>query len=362
MELANEAYKWDPKTLTRSSNKIVMWQCKFGHLWRASVGSRSAGSGCPVCIGKKVLVGFNDLATKFPEIALEAHGWDPQTVTEGSSSKKQDWKCSNGHLYKSNVANRTRGQGCPYCAFQKVWPGFNDLATTHPHLVKWADNWDPTQLIAGTDKKLAWRCELNHQWSRSGSAMVGAKGCPFCLGQRVLAGFNDLATKFPEVAEEASGWNPTEVMPGSDKKLKWKCKEGHFYRSSVYHRTGKDKTGCPTCAQTGFDPNAKGYLYFLVHQDWEMFQIGITNVPDDRLNRHKRNGWKVLELRGPMDGHLTQQWETAILRMLKAKGADLSNARIAGRFDGYSEAWSKTSFEVKSIKELMDLTEEFEDN
>jgi hypothetical protein len=92
-----------------------------------------------------------------------------------------------------------------------------------------------------------------------------------------------------------------------------------------------------------------------------MFQIGITNFPDDRLGRHIKLGWEVLELRGPMDGHLTQQWETAILRMLKAKGADLSNSKIAGKFDGYSKAWGKSTFEVKSIKELMRLTEEFEE-
>ena len=91
-----------------------------------------------------------------------------------------------------------------------------------------------------------------------------------------------------------------------------------------------------------------------------MLQIGITNVPESRLGSHRKLGWEVLELRGPMDGHLTQQWETAILRMLKAKGADLSNDKIAGKFDGYSEAWSKSTFEVKSIKELMRLTEEFE--
>jgi hypothetical protein len=28
---------------------------------------------------------------------------------------------------------------------------------------------------------------------------------------------------------------------------------------------------------------------------------------------------------------------------------------------GYSEAWSKSTFEVKSIKELMRLTEKYED-
>jgi hypothetical protein len=103
-----------------------------------------------------------------------------------------------------------------------------------------------------------------------------------------------------------------------------------------------------------------GFLYFIQHDQWEMIQIGITNFPTDRLKKHRGIGWELIELRGPMDGHLTQQWETAILRMLKAKGADLSNSKIAGKFDGYSEAWSKSAFEVRSIKELMRLTEEFE--
>jgi hypothetical protein len=47
--------------------------------------------------------------------------------------------------------------------------------------------------------------------------------------------------------------------------------------------------------------------------------------------------------------------------MLKANGADLSNVKIAGKYNGYSEAWSKATFQAKSIKELMRLTEEFEE-
>ena len=126
-------------------------------------------------------------------------------------------------------------------------------------------------------------------------------------------------------------------------------------------RTGRG-SGCQTCSIGGFNPNEDGYLYFLSHSDWEMYQIGITNSPDKRLGDHKRLGWEVLELRGPMDGYLTQQWETAILRMLKGRGADLFNSEVAGKFDGYSEAWSKATFESKSIQELMQLTEEFEGN
>jgi hypothetical protein len=172
-----------------------------------------------------------------------------------------------------------------------------------------------------------------------------------------LVGFNDLLTINPDLAAEALGWDPSQVSIGSAMKKKWICKEGHTWIAAVVDRK---ITGCPTCAKTGFNPNADGFLYFISHIDWEMFQIGITNDPDSRLSRHRKLGWELLELRGPMDGSLTKQWETAILRMLKAKGADLSNDKIAGKFDGYSEAWSKSTFEVKSIKELMRLTEEFE--
>lgn len=93
-----------------------------------------------------------------------------------------------------------------------------------------------------------------------------------------------------------------------------------------------------------------------------MFQIGITNNPEKRIASHRKLGWEVIEIRGPMDGLLTQNWETSILRFLKSNGADLANANIAGKFDGYSEAWSIEKFSTGSIHELMQLTEKWESN
>ena len=183
-------------------------------------------------------------------------------------------------------------------------------------------------------------------------------GCAVCAGKQIEVALNHLQTTHPLIAIEAVQWDPTTVTSGSNQKKSWKCSEGHEWKARVAERTSGH--GCPSCAQNGFDPNKDGWLYFLYHPDWEMLQIGITNVPDDRLATHKRLGWEVLELRGPMDGHLTQKWETAILRMLRAKGAGLSNAEIAGKFDGYSEAWSQSTFEVKTIQELMRLTEDWE--
>jgi len=361
-ELAKQADGWDPSTVTKSSNKVFSWVCAKGHKWRTSVGNRHRGTECPVCIGKRVLPGFNDLATQYPDIAKQAFGWDPTTVTSGSTSGgAREWLCALGHTWKANVAKRSAGSNCPYCEGQKAWPGFNDLATTHPEIAREAFEWDPTTLMAGSDKVVAWECQLGHVWKGRVAGRKKEGKCPICSGQKVLIGFNDLATTHPTVAAEAFEWDPTTLTAGSGLKRKFKCSMGHIWETAVGHRTSTNETGCPSCSQTGFSPNMEGYLYFLSHPDWEMFQLGITNVPDDRLNRHRRLGWEVLELRGPMDGHLTQQWETAILRMLKAKGADLSNEKIAGKFDGYSEAWGKSTFEVKSIKELMRLTEEFEE-
>ena len=217
-----------------------------------------------------------------------------------------------------------------------------------------------SQKIA-SKKSVKWICSKGHKSKASISVRKSGSGCRICTNQQVLFGYNDLQTKFASIASEAFGWDPKKVIAGSNQHKIWKCSEGHKWKATIASRTGL-QAGCPTCAPGGgFDPNDSGYLYFLIHKHWEMYQIGITNVPDRRLHQHKNLGWEVIELRGPMDGHLTQQWETAILRMLKSKGADLSNSKIAGKFDGYSEAWSKSTFSVKSIKELMRLTEEFEE-
>ena len=364
-EIAKEAYGWNPENeFAGGSSKKLPWRCPEQHVWISTISNRTGRNrGCPICINRQLLTGFNDLATTHPNLASQANGWDPKTKIAGSN-KKFSWICPSGHTWDSVLASRAHSDaGCPFCAGVKVWPGFNDLETTHPGIAKDASDWDPTKVSFGSSKQFFWKCELGHLYkARINHRASGASNCHFCSGLRVLKGFNDLETVNPKLASEAYLWDPTSITVGSSTRRKWQCAQGHTWTATVGSRSGGHKTGCPTCAKSGFDPNSEGYLYFLVHQHWEMFQIGITNVPDDRLARHKKLGWKVLELRGPMDGHLTQQWETSILRMLKARGADLSNSKIVGKFDGYSEAWSEATFNVESIKELMQLNEEFEES
>lgn len=112
----------------------------------------------------------------------------------------------------------------------------------------------------------------------------------------------------PSLAKQANGWDLAAVTQSSDFSRKWICEQDHIWEAIISSRTAR--RGFPTCANYGFDPKLDGYLYFLEHPEREMFQIEITNFPDNRLGSHNRLGWEVLELRGPMDGHLTRQWET----------------------------------------------------
>jgi hypothetical protein len=297
------------------------------------------------------------LSETHPELAKEAHGWDPTTVSAGSG-KRLEWKCEKGHTWFTTIYKRTGEKtGCPVCSNSLVQVGFNDLATTHPEYAREAYGWDPRTVVAGSGKKFQWKCEKDHVWESSVDNRVSrVRGCPICSNRIAFSGFNDLSTVYPELAKQAHGWDPRTVVAGSGKRLEWKCEKGHIWKTTLNHRT--NDRNCPSCSITGFDPNREAYLYFLIQPKWEMYQIGITNFPVDRLKSHKKNGFDLIDLRGPMDGHTAQDLETSLLKYIKNQKADLSPEHIAGKFDGYSESWTIDSFKVNNLKELIDKVSE----
>jgi hypothetical protein len=360
-ELAVQAHGWDPQTTVAFSGKKANWICAVGHVWSAVIASRSSGRGCPICAGKQVLPGFNDLATKYPEIAKEAFEWNPSTISAGSHQKFK-WVCTNGHQFSASPHSRTghNKTGCVICSGQQVLSGFNDLATTHPAIAAEAHEWDPKTVNAGSNPKKRWKCSLGHTWMAAPNSRTGPNqsGCPICANKEVLIGYNDLATINPELAEQAYEWDPRSITQSSRKKLKWKCQLGHTWNSTAADRTRGN--GCPTCSVSGFDPNREAWLYLIEHDEWHMLQIGITTQPKVRLESHARLNWRLIELRGPLDGHHIQEMETAALRSLKKRKAIFANNAGGQVFDGWTEAWTKASLNVSSMKQILDWVYEDE--
>ena len=113
-------------------------------------------------------------------------------------------------------------------------------------------NLKPEYLTANSEKKIWWRCSKGHEWQATISSRNTGHGCPYCAGKKVLNGFNDLQTINPELAKE---WNyqknnltPSEVTPNSNKKVWWKCSNGHEWQSIIANRN--KGRGCPICRKS----------------------------------------------------------------------------------------------------------------
>lgn len=230
-----------PDTVTFGSNKIVWWKGDCGHEWQTSIKARSAGEQCPICSGARVLRGYNDFESKFPELAKE---WSPKneplrpSMITAATHRKVIWRCKLGHEWTASVKSRTvNGTGCPYCSHNFVLPGFNDLASRFPEIAaEWSERnlpLTPDQVTAFKNIKVWWKCRLGHEWDTLISTRAGGSQCPYCSGIKLLKGFNDLQTKFPSLATEWSDKNlpltPDAVNEKSTKNVWWKSAWRRFF-------------------------------------------------------------------------------------------------------------------------------------
>ena len=83
-----------PTQVSAGSSKTIWWKCKNNHSWKATIGDRVRGNGCPDCSKKKyikatlvggtlipareisgsrVIEGYNDLKTLYPSLMPEWH-------------------------------------------------------------------------------------------------------------------------------------------------------------------------------------------------------------------------------------------------------------------------------------------------
>jgi hypothetical protein len=175
--------------------KVFNFRCHLGHEFSSRIDNRtSSKTGCPYCCNQKVLQGYNDLATLYPEVTArfdyEKNDLLPQQIIP-FSTKKYYFKCENNHSYLISVGNLTRlGTNCKYCKRVDVWPGFNDLQTILPEL---ADEFDsernrimPTHVSAFSGmKKYWWKCKDGHSFQATPkNRAYRGDGCIHCSGSQ----------------------------------------------------------------------------------------------------------------------------------------------------------------------------------
>ena len=136
---------------------------------------------------------------------------------------------------------------------RKLIKGVNDLETVNPELAKewnYKKNYPliPSEVLPNSNKKVWWLQEVEgivFEWKASVNSRNHGTGNPYLSNQKVLVGYNDLATTNPNLAKE---WNyeknhpltPKMVTEKSKKKVWWiQNVNGHSFEweSTIVNRS-----------------------------------------------------------------------------------------------------------------------------
>lgn len=290
-----------PTSIMAGSGKKTWWICPKGHSYETVTHLRTSGSTCPYCSNQKVLTGYNDLYTNYPNLCLE---WDyekntflkPTEVLYGTP-KKAYWKCSEGHSYLAEIRKRVNGQGCPYCKSKLISvknstpKKYEDsLEYKYPDLIKEFDytknTIKPSEIYAKSHQKVWWICSQGHSYqSIILDRTNNGSGCPYCVSKKVLVGYNDIKTTHNYILNE---WDferntikPEEISAYSNKKVWWKCKNEHSWEASPNTRIGQGRN-CPYCVnqmvKIGYNDLATTHPDLIKEWDYDRNIVNPTEI------------------------------------------------------------------------------------
>ena len=200
----------------------------------------------------------------------------------------------------------------------------NSLLFSNPTLAKeWNyeknGNLKPENFLANSNKKVWWKCSKGHEWQATINSRNKGNGCTYCSGRYAVKGENDLQTVNPTLAKE---WNyeknneltPMDVMPNSNKKVWWKCGEGHEWQATIVDRnSGK---GCPYCS-CRYAVKGKNDLQTVnpaLAKEWNYEKNNELTPMDVLPNSSKKVWWKC------GNGH---EWQAIIANRNKGSGCPI---------------------------------------
>lgn len=158
---------------------------------------------------------------------------------------------------------------------QKIVVGYNDLATTHPKILK---QWDyekneikPEDVTYGSGKKVWWICQYGHEWEATiRDRTIDKTGCPKCRSRRLTSFseqaiyyyvkklYPDTVNRYKEIFDngmeldifvpsirvgiefDGAAWHNTEEMHQKERTKYQICQKNNIKLIRVKERTGNE--------------------------------------------------------------------------------------------------------------------------
>ena len=293
----------NPQNFKAGSEKKVWWVCKnCNNEWQATIYSRSKGCGCPKCNATN--------KTSFPEQVLyfyikklypdTINSYKPKFLNRMEldifiPSLNLGIEYDGSHWHKKNTLSKEliKYKLCKENNIklirikEKRVKGDSNAADK---IIEIKDAYDNT-ILENSIKIL-----LNHISFFNGNVDINILKDSEEIFKNYKGNVKDsLQDLYPEIAKE---WHPTKngkLIPsnfkkGSEFKAWWKCSKcGYEWCTSIKHRTGKKKNGCPNCAMKQIEPPKAVEMIDIksgkVIQEFSSIRIAkkITNISDSNI-------------------------------------------------------------------------------
>ncbi|WP_342534993.1 zinc-ribbon domain-containing protein [Lysinibacillus sp. FSL K6-1151] len=310
-----------PKDVLPGSKRRVWWVCEKGHEWKASISSRTRGTGCSECNSIRQTsfpeqIIFFYLKNAFPD-TINRFNYHNQEIDvfipllnlaieyDGSyyhQNAEKDVR-KNNELHGKCHLIRIREDGCPplpdksCIIFQRENNSFESLKESIEFIF---------YFIERLSTSLEQRISLKNV-----SIDIDRDLGQIYNNMSFLEKENSLADQFPKLTKE---WHPTKngvLKPGlvskySNKKVWWLCKEGHEWQASVSNRAKGRK--CLRCSRANYtqkirDGNTLAENNFFLSKEWHPTKNGDL-TPYQVTRRSGKKVWWQCER-----GH---EWQAAI--------------------------------------------------
>ena len=276
-------------------------------------------------------------------------GLRPLEPYKGSGLK---WKCIHIKceriVYPTYSSIQQGGSGCVHCA------GVAKLSNEFTTAFMLKNNLKPLEPYTGSNSK--WKCKCmkckKTVYPRFGDVQNGGMGCKYCAkGQYVD----------PKEAKQLmirNGFKPLTTYVGG--KDRWECVHIKCGRNVhvKYQEIRAGKGGCRTCATSGFQINKESYIYLITHDGFGAHKVGIANVPkykyNDRLFRHKKEGWDVVRVWSFQDGNHMFEIESQIFKVIRIDlGIPPHLVKGQMKFSGETETLSSDAITLLKLEKII---------
>ena len=327
-----------PNDVIAGGSKKVWWVCRHGHEWKTTVGLRvNAGTGCPKCslqTSRIEIAVYVELDVLFDGVDWreKIYGYECDVYLRsdniGIEIDGVYWHSRNPQkdLIKSAVFEsegiqlfRLREDGLPQLSKRDV-------------LFKWSEDW--FLVISRLVSSLLKHAEISDDLRKKlrnyieGPGLVNEKEY-----RKIVANLpapppgESLADKQPDIAKQwaydlNAPLSPEHFRHKADKKVWWRCDQGHTWQVSINNRT-QQGTGCPSCPRPYvIAPDGRNLAVINpeLASEWHPEKNGDTHPEDVRPQSNRKIWWQCSK------GH---EWQVAVNSRATGSGCPYCYGRFA---------------------------------